>query len=83
MNEQLNVRVISPEKVIWEGMAHSVSSKNVDGPFDVLPEHANFITIIYKEPIVIRSIDKKLITYTFDQSVLYTHNSDVRIYTTI
>jgi len=82
MSDLLKVRINSPEKVIWEGEAASVSSVNTDGPFDILPMHANFITILEKREIIVRSPsgEKK---YTFDASVIYTHSNNVYIYTNI
>ncbi len=42
----LFVRIKSPEKVLFEGNADAVSSINENGKFDVLAQHANFISII-------------------------------------
>jgi F0F1-type ATP synthase epsilon subunit len=80
---KLQVRINSPEKIIWEGEAYSVSSKNSEGPFDILPRHANFITTIENHPIVIRTPDKKKVEYTFPWSVIYMHDERVNIYTQI
>ena len=38
--------------VLFMGDANAVSSFNDQGPFDVLPMHENFITIITKEVII-------------------------------
>ena len=42
----LNVVVRSRSKTYFEGLAKVVSSKNDTGVFDVLPHHANFITLV-------------------------------------
>ncbi len=47
----LNTRMIqllvrTPERVVFNGEAKAVSSVNERGPFDVLPAHQNFITLI-------------------------------------
>ena len=75
----LSVKVNTAEKVIWEGEADSVSSHNSQGSFDILPKHANFITIIHRKPIVIRRKDFEK-TLSFDVAVIHTHDSIVRIY---
>jgi F0F1-type ATP synthase epsilon subunit len=82
MAQLLHVRVNSPEKLIWEGDALSVSSKNADGPFDILPFHSNFITFIEKQPIRVNT-GKNVESYTFDYSVIYAHINSVMIYTNI
>ncbi len=42
----LQVEVRSPDKVLFKGEAQAISSRNEVGPFDVLPQHENFISII-------------------------------------
>lgn len=42
----LQVTVRNPDKVVFEGIAQAVSSRNEVGPFDVLPQHENFISLI-------------------------------------
>ncbi len=34
------------EKIIFEGEVETVTSRNRKGPFDILPQHANFITLL-------------------------------------
>lgn len=50
----LKVKILSPTQTIFDGEALSVSSVNTDGTFDILPFHANFITLIKKSPITLR-----------------------------
>jgi F-type H+-transporting ATPase subunit epsilon len=78
----LRVKITSPQKVIWEGQADSVSSENTNGPFDILPMHANFITIIENKPIKV-SVSGKIEEYSYPRSVLFTQNNTVLIYTNI
>ncbi len=80
--EKLKVIINSPNKLIWEGVASSVSSKNSAGSFDILPEHANFITMIQNEPIVIRTLSKDKV-FTYENSVLSVYGGNVTIYTEI
>ena len=45
-SSQLNVKVRSPFTIYYEGPALSVSAQNPVGPFDILPGHANFFSIL-------------------------------------
>lgn len=54
-SETLKVKIISPQGEIYKGEALSVSSENSVGKFDILPRHANLITLIKDKPIVVRS----------------------------
>lgn len=40
------VKIFSPFEIYFEGEASAVSALNDTGPFDVLKDHANFITIL-------------------------------------
>jgi len=78
--QQLHVRVSRATEVLWEGDAQSVSSENSEGPFDILPMHANFITIVEKKPIV---LDKNTVSeqsFKFDKAVLFVRNNTVRVF---
>lgn len=76
----LKVSVKSTTEILWEGEANSVSSKNTQGTFDVLPFHSNFISVVENHPIVIR-IKKEKKEFNFPFSVLYAHSNTVEIYT--
>jgi len=77
--DELSVKIISPEEVMWEGRANAVSSENSQGPFDVLPEHANFITLIKSKPIVVHRSDGDT-EFMFKRAVLHAINDIVSIY---
>lgn len=80
MNEkQINVIVNSPDKLIWEGRADSVSSENTEGTFDILPEHANFVTMIENKPVVVRSGGTQK-EFQYQNAVLVVRGKMVTIY---
>lgn len=48
----IHVKVYSPYKVYYDEESYSISGENATGPFDVLPQHHNFITLL--EPCILR-----------------------------
>lgn len=42
----MRIKVQSPQKVYFDEMATSISASNATGPFDILPRHHNFITLL-------------------------------------
>lgn len=50
--DALFISIKSPEKTVFEGIVTGVSSYNDKGPFDILSEHENFITIIKKKLVI-------------------------------
>jgi F0F1-type ATP synthase epsilon subunit len=79
----LQVRISRAAEVVFEGEAESVSSSNSDGPFDILPLHAHFISIILDQPIVIRLPNGTVNEYRFTQSVMEVKDDTVNIYADI
>ncbi|MGM0628951.1 MAG: hypothetical protein ACQESA_00810 [Patescibacteria group bacterium] len=79
----LNVRIISLGEVVWEGYALSISAENTNGVFDILPQHANFITILKDTPIVVKTESKTQKEFTFPRSLLYAKENEVKIYANV
>ena len=79
----LHVRIISPQALILDSEAQSVSSKNLQGPFDILPQHANFITVVENQPIVVRILKQKPLIFKFLIAIILTTANKVDIYTYI
>lgn len=77
----LDVKVLSPSQLLFSGPAHSVSSINSAGKFDILPEHANFITIVENQTIIIRLSQDKQLTFKFPIAIIYNSGNQVRVYT--
>lgn len=50
----MQVKVYSPFKVYFDAPAKSVSAENETGPFDILPHHHNFITLLKAGDVLIR-----------------------------
>ncbi len=81
-NPTLHVRIISPQQLILDTEASSISSKNLQGDFDILPQHANFITLVENSPIIVRTGQKPL-TFKFPLAIIITTENKVNIYTYI
>lgn len=64
---QLTVR--TREEVLFEGEVLAISSTNEKGFFDVLPQHANFVTIIQVNLVVVKS-NKEKVTFQLKTGLL-------------
>jgi len=58
--ELLSLTVRTRDKVLFEGEAKSVTSTNGIGVFSVLPQHANFISVIKEFLTVTKSSGEKV-----------------------
>jgi ATP synthase, Delta/Epsilon chain, beta-sandwich domain len=52
----MEVKVASPFNTYYTGQAFSLSGVNATGPFDILPEHHNFISLLEPCTLVIRTV---------------------------
>lgn len=51
----MHVKVYAPFKVYFDGIAKSISAVNDTGPFDILPRHHNFMTLINTGDVTVRT----------------------------
>src|SRR4051812_33962509 len=52
---RLKVKLFSPFQAYYQGEAVSVSAMNEVGPFDVLPGHANFFSLLTEGDVTINT----------------------------
>lgn len=59
----MRVKVYSPFRSYFDGQAQSISAVNGTGPFDILPKHHNFISLLSACDLVVRTKEgaKKII----------------------
>ena len=53
----MHVKVYSPFQMYFNENAYSISGENVTGPFDILPRHHNFMTLLRPCELTIRKAD--------------------------
>jgi F0F1-type ATP synthase epsilon subunit len=76
---KIYVLIRSREKVLYNDKAYSVSSVNDRGPFDVLPMHANFVSLI-KKIVVIDANKPTEKSFPVDSGVLSASKDVVKVY---
>lgn len=54
----MHIKVYSPFHVYFDDDAYSISAVNATGPFDILPRHHNFMTLLSPCELVIRKSDR-------------------------
>lgn len=52
--DEMHIKVYSPFKVYFDDKGDSISGENATGPFDILPRHHNFMTLLNPCELVIR-----------------------------
>lgn len=80
MTETIEVYIMGANEIFWEGLALALSSANSEGPFDILPGHANFMTLIKDAEVRIHLLHDQVETFRFDQAVLFFDKDIAKIY---
>ena len=52
---KMHIKVYSPFKTYFDDEGYSISAENETGPFDILPHHHNFMTLLKPCEVVVRS----------------------------
>ena len=53
----MHIKVYSPFKTFFDEDGYSISAVNATGPFDILPHHHNFITLLGACELLIRPVN--------------------------
>jgi F-type H+-transporting ATPase subunit epsilon len=54
----MRIKVHSPYRDYFDGSAFSITAENRTGPFDILPKHHNFISLLSPCEVIIRTVKK-------------------------
>lgn len=77
--ETIQAKIYSPYKVYFSGLATSVSAENDTGPFDILPKHHRFMTLLKKGEVVVRSKDGEQ-RFSIDRGVMHVKDNAIVIF---
>jgi len=78
-NLVLNLRVRNREEVLFNGPVKSVTSFNDKGIFDVLPEHANFISLI-RRFLTFRNINDDKKELRLDSGIMRVYKGNIDVF---
>ena len=78
-NDSVQCKVYSPFKVYYEGKATSISAESATGPFDILPKHHHFITLLTACDLVIRN-GKDAETFQIAGGIMHVKANDVVVF---
>ena len=81
LDTKLKVLIKTRKETLYDGEAVAVTSNNEDGVFDILPHHANFITMV-KDFVFVKTQngDQK---FDVKKGVLEVSSNNVTLYLTV
>lgn len=79
-NNSITVKVFSAYQNYYEDEAQSISAENDTGPFDILPDHHNFMTLINTCEIIIRADGAEDKTLRITKGVMHVRKNKVTVF---
>lgn len=79
-NEYVHVRINRGARVLWEGEARALSSRNAVGPFDILPMHASFLTYVMDTEILVDLDAGRSKRFSCKEGIVHVTNNQVQVY---
>lgn len=76
----MQVKIYAPYNVYFEGEANSFSASNDAGPFDILPHHKNFMSLIKPGNVVVRQKDKPDFSMRIEKGILHVRENKVTVF---
>lgn len=74
----MSAKVYSPYNIYFDGEVTSLSAENDTGPFDVLPHHKNFISLLKPCEIIIRG--RKEVKIKITQGILLVRDNKTTVF---
>lgn len=78
-NETIKLIIRGREGTVFEGEVYAVSSINGKGPFDILPHHAEFISLIERQ-VTVHHSDGHQQVFKIDSGVIEVDENQIKIY---
>jgi hypothetical protein len=79
----MHVKVASPFRDYYDGKAFSISAEDGTGPFDILPQHHNFISLLNPCEVVVRqagSNNEEPIRLRIDGGLMHVKADEVLVF---
>lgn len=77
--QTMHIKVYSPFKVYFDDQGNSISAVNDTGPFDILPRHHNFMTLLSPCEVFIRT-DIKEVKIRISRGVMHVKADKVIVF---
>lgn len=78
-NESLTVIARAPFEVYYEGPAEAVSAKNKVGPFDILPGHADFFSMLLPGEVIIET-ENDPVSFQINNGIITVRDNEVMLF---
>lgn len=75
----MQAKIFAPFTEYFEGEAYSISAVNESGPFDILPKHHNFITMLLPGELVVNAPEGEK-KFRITRGLMHVRNNKVIVF---
>ncbi|HSX53011.1 MAG TPA: hypothetical protein VLF90_01420 [Patescibacteria group bacterium] len=76
----MHIKVYSPFKVYFDGDGFSITAVNDTGPFDILPRHHNFMTLLNPCDVVVNPLNGSEQKFPITRGVMHVKSDKVIVF---
>lgn len=77
---KLHIKIHSPFRNYFDGYGSSISATNDTGPFDILPNHHRFMTILNEGEVVVRDEAGEQQIYKIERGIMHVRDNYVVVF---
>ncbi len=79
-DQTLKVRVSSPFKDYYENYVFSLTAESATGPFDILPGHHNFISLLVPCELIIRTLETDELRIRISGGIIHAKADEIIVF---
>jgi F0F1-type ATP synthase epsilon subunit len=76
----IRIKIYSPFKIYFDEAANSISAVNETGPFDILPGHKNFMSLLKPCIINVKMAGKPDFELSVSRGVMHVRTNEVTVF---
>lgn len=76
----MHVKIYSPFRTYFNEPAYSISAVNDTGPFDILPRHHNFITLLQSGELVVQSEARGEVKIRISSGLMHVKADEITVF---
>lgn len=76
----MKVKIYAPFEIYFEGVATSFSAVNLTGPFDILPHHKNFMSLLQAGTVTVRQEGKPDFSMNITRGIAHVKSDQVTVF---
>ncbi|MBR1769934.1 MAG: F0F1 ATP synthase subunit epsilon [Bacteroidales bacterium] len=75
----MDIKILSPEKTLYEGEIKSVKLEGLNGRFEILNNHAPIVTALVKSEIIVKDMQDEIRSFAIKGGIIEMSDNKINI----